>query len=240
MSVALDSKAGDAAIAVQLIQVAAVAADREIDIPRSHVGSAAAGVDQRDRAVVGDRESGNRAAMRVRGIAELAVLRHRGPARRSLVGRNRTARDREGAVAADQVGRCAARRFRYEQIIAMPECEAERRPAGGRTRAPRTADAVAVDRVEIDPIGRLLRHDQPITVWAERHLRWSDTRAGQGSTRALSGADAEAADVSGAAGIQDVQQVAVNRDTARPDATGRDPTHEGQARRRDAERADVV
>src|SRR5438105_14849320 len=129
MPVSLDPEAADAAVAVQLVDVAAIPAQRQIDVSTAHDGRAAIGVDQRDRAIVADRKAGDRAALRIGCVTELAVLGDDRPTRRALMREHRAARRREGTVTADHIRRGAARGLGNEQLIAMTEREAERRPA---------------------------------------------------------------------------------------------------------------
>src|SRR5437899_2399301 len=108
MPVGLDSESTDTTVPVELIQVATVAADGQIDVPAADQGGAAVGVDKTDRAVGRDCKAGNRATLRIRSVTELAILGHDGPAWCALVPQHRAARDGEGAVAIDHIRRSAA------------------------------------------------------------------------------------------------------------------------------------
>src|SRR5439155_213807 len=81
----LDQEATDAPVAVQLIQIPAVAAHRQIDVPPTDDRRPPIAIDQVDRAVARDRETGDRAALGVRRVSIPTVLGDDGPAGRSLV-----------------------------------------------------------------------------------------------------------------------------------------------------------
>src|SRR5438477_6331041 len=129
MPVSLDTEAADTPVAVQLVEVAAIPAQRQIDISPAHHGRAAIGVDQRDGAIVVDRKARDRTALCIRGIAVLAVLGDYRPAGCALMSRHRAARDTQRASAANHIRRGTSRRLGNEQLIAMTEGEPKWRAA---------------------------------------------------------------------------------------------------------------
>src|SRR6266550_9136457 len=92
--------------------------------------------------------------------------------------------------------------------IAKPESEAEWRATRGCGGVRRRRAAVRSHRVDVEPVGRLLGHDQPPAIGAERDLGGTNSTSGERASRTrnrgqrATAADSDAADVAVAAGVQ--------------------------------------
>src|SRR6266545_227509 len=233
-SVVLDAERvnGPRAASLQDVQVTAVRAQRDVVHTTADERGRAVS-EETNRAVRCYAEARNRSRP-VAGVAEAAIGRYDGPAGRALMCEDGSTDDPDVATPAQCVGRRRARRcrLRHEQQIAGAECEAERRPASRRVRCELTRDTVPVDRIDVEEAGALFGYYELTGVWAERHLRRADVRAGERprgprDLRESAGrSDGEASDVPRTARIQDIHDVARDRDADRQRAAGRRATQQ--------------
>ena len=247
MSIVLHPQRRDRPIATQLIQVPAVLADGQIEVARAHGRCDAVRVERPKCAVRAHGESGDRPSVGVRRVDEAAVLCHCGPARRGLVRRHGATDEHRRAARADDVGRhTAASGLGNEQLVAQAKREPEWLDPSGRLECRGTRHAVGSDGVDVERIGVLLSHDQPASVRTEGHLRGADVRATQRTDGSRNGrrpapvVERESGDVAAAAAVQDIQQVAVNRQADRQRPVRRNPTRQHESRRRHPKDRDVV